>query len=195
MNENVGIDELTRYLDNLQNYVAKNLDVNESDYSYSSPMFSFRTCCIFKTVLECTIDLYNACCTDEGIDNVGQIDIEYYIKQLRELNGTFNCKSNPNPNSSNSGILLNKHVYTKSIESLCQFWLGALLYYKTNTVSKNAQEHNIAPNITQLLLNSLKLSPNNSACFSFLGCYYLFIQRDSDRALKCFEKAVNLDLC
>ncbi|CAI9115330.1 OLC1v1016211C1 [Oldenlandia corymbosa var. corymbosa] len=65
------------------------------------------------------------------------------------------------------------------------FQLGLLLWEKGVEESKSkAAEHFVI---------SAKLNPQNGNAFRYLGDYYAQISRDSQRALKCYQRAVILD--
>ena len=43
-------------------------------------------------------------------------------------------------------------------------------------------------------LKSAKLDPQNAAAFKYLGDYYASFSVDIERALKCYQRAVSLDV-
>ncbi|XP_070056418.1 tetratricopeptide repeat protein SKI3 isoform X1 [Nicotiana tomentosiformis] len=64
------------------------------------------------------------------------------------------------------------------------FDLGVLLWDKGGDIQEKAAQH---------FLIAAKLNPQNGAAFRYLGHYYTRVAVDSQRALKCYLRAVNLN--
>lgn len=64
------------------------------------------------------------------------------------------------------------------------FDLGVLLWDKGGDIQEKAAQH---------FLIAAKLNPQNGAAFRYLGHYYARVAVDSQRAVKCYQRAVNLN--
>jgi tetratricopeptide (TPR) repeat protein len=43
------------------------------------------------------------------------------------------------------------------------------------------------------LLQGARLDPNHAPTFTLLGHYYRLVERDAERARRCYQKAISLD--
>lgn len=64
------------------------------------------------------------------------------------------------------------------------FDLGVLLWDKGGEFQENAAQH---------FLIAAKLNPQNGAAFTYLGHYYARVSVDSQRAIKCYQRAIGLN--
>ena len=68
----------------------------------------------------------------------------------------------------------------------------ARLTFSTGLCSWHTGDHSKSSTLSHFL-NSAKLNPEESKHFEWIGKFYWRIEKDSERALKCFTKALNLD--